>query len=249
MQSLPILTRPDQDVDSCAFTSIAFQVLSKDVVTIQNWSYKRNVTEAPTLLIYGMCGGRAMPNALIRWLSGWVIPSGKRTTFGTICLSREVFLQGRVLRLLELVNRKTTLVPKFAGVIDGEWHYDLHLWEADVYRKNRKCTWKARETGATDALEYVWEHRDEWSHEHEGTGVDEKNGEYSLACKSSLLLWMHICADWYFIGRTKNKLTIPTVYRSNDLRIIISGESSIRIKGKADHQHWRFVDIAYTNDP
>lgn len=148
---------------------------------MQNCTHRHGSGEAPALLIYGMCGGRPMPSTLVQWLMGFIVSGGRRKALGTVSLSREVFLEGRMLHLLEAVNRRTTLVPKFAGVIDGKGHFDLCAWDEDQYRRGKKCAWKEVNTGKTDALEYVWEHRDEWSHEHEGT--DEQSGEYSLACK------------------------------------------------------------------
>ena len=111
IQSLPYLSHPEMDRTSCAFTSLAFQVVSKDTITIHNWTHEHSIGEAPVLLIYGMCGGRAMPSTLVQWLLGFIVPGGKRRTFGTISLSREIFLEGRLLSLLEVVNRRTTLVP------------------------------------------------------------------------------------------------------------------------------------------
>ena len=169
------------DRESYAFTSIDYQVISKSPITITTCNRSREAGEEPALLIYGMCGGRPMPSALIQWLTAWIIPSTRTfKTCGTVCLSKEVFLEGRLLKLLEVVNRKTTLVPKFAGVIDGHTYFDLCAWSEDTYRKNKKCLWTAGGS-AEGHLEYIWEHRDEWSHGHEGS--NEKSAEHSLRCK------------------------------------------------------------------
>ena len=178
IQSLPYLTRPDVDFSSYAFTSIDYRVIASKEITIKNCMQKVNPAEAPALLIYGMLGGRPMPDQLIQWITSFII-AGKRN-FGTVCFNKQIFLEGNLLKRLELVNRRTTLVPKFAGVIDGKSHFDLCAWGDDQYRSKQLCNWR-RTQAPEGVLAYIWEHRDEWSHEHEGT--DEKSGEYSLQCE------------------------------------------------------------------
>ena len=123
-----------------------------------------------------------MPNPLpaIKWLTSWIIPGGRRKNFGTVYLSKEIFLEGRLLRLLEGVNRRTTLLPKFAGIINGRSNFEVWAWDEETHHKNTKCLWEPRESGP-EALEYGWEHYDSWSHEHKGT--DEKKSAYSLSCE------------------------------------------------------------------
>ena len=102
-------------------------------------------------------------------------------TMGITCLSREAFLEGYVLRVLSKVNAISTVVPNFAGVIDGEWHCDLTTWDRHEYRKGKECRWKPLADSASGRVEYEWQHRDDWNHQHEGSS-DEKSGEYHLSC-------------------------------------------------------------------
>jgi hypothetical protein len=131
----------------------------------------------------GMCGGRDLTFVPLQWIPGWVIAGkGKKSSLGTICLSRESFLEGTLLHRLAEINGMTTIVPNFAGVIDGEWNFDLTTWCAHPIRKTKPCNWKP--DGTHDGyLQYAWDHRDGWSHELEGSSGDKKKGEYSIACK------------------------------------------------------------------
>ncbi|KAG8800448.1 hypothetical protein FRC16_002842 [Serendipita sp. 398] len=159
-----------------------------------------------------------------------------QSSLGTVCLSKAAFLEGCLLKNLERVNATTTIVPNFAGVIDGQWNFDLTTWATHAFRKNRACKWKVVECcqhgekeckgakgcagEAHGSLQYIWEHRDGWSHEHEGTSHDENDGQYSIDC------------------RTRNRLTIPTTYRPGALEIKMKGESILTVAGKDECNEW-----------
>ncbi|KAJ7243610.1 hypothetical protein B0H12DRAFT_830295 [Mycena haematopus] len=192
-------------------TSASFQIVSKEVVTIANCMFER---EAPVLMVLGMMGGRPLPTETITWGHGWVIPGSKTPSHGTMCLSRAAFLEGRLLTTLEVVNRRTTVVPRFPGDHEEEWKVHLTTWDDHHYRKNERCNWKRVANGNPGWLEYAWEHRDEWSYEHDGT--HNKAFAYSVLC------------------HTKNQLCIPTAYRPRSLEVILRGESVLRVKRKDD---------------
>ncbi|KAG8805179.1 hypothetical protein FRC17_005690, partial [Serendipita sp. 399] len=73
---------------------------------------------------------------------------------------------------------------------------------------------------AHGTLQFIWEHRDGWSHEHEGTSHDENDGQYSIDC------------------RTRNRLDIPTTYRPGTLEIKLRGESILSVSGKDACNEW-----------
>ncbi|KAJ7258353.1 hypothetical protein B0H12DRAFT_1280739 [Mycena haematopus] len=193
-------------------TSVSFQIVSKDVVTITNCMFGR---EAPVIMVVGMMGGRQLPAATISWGHGWVIPGSRTPSHGTMCLSRAAFLEGKLLPTLEVVNRHTTVVPRFPGDHEEEWKVHLTTWDNHHYRKNERCNWK-KVTGNPGWLEYAWEHRDEWTYEHDGT--QNKAFAYSVLC------------------HTKNQLCIPTAYRPRSMEIILRGESVLRVKRKHDEE-------------
>ncbi|KAL0952771.1 hypothetical protein HGRIS_006999 [Hohenbuehelia grisea] len=194
-------------------TSASFQVVSKTTVTIKNCMSRH---EAPVIMVLGMMCGRPLPPSVILWGSGWVIPGGK--SHGTICLSRASFLEGKLLARLELVNARTTVVPRFPRENEEEYKVYLTTWDHHRYRKSKPCSWTLLSNANPGWLEYGWEHRDEWSYEHEGTR--EQSSGFSVLC------------------HTKNQLCIPTQYRPHSMEIILRGESVLRLKGKDTNENW-----------
>ncbi|KAJ7710708.1 hypothetical protein B0H17DRAFT_1223880 [Mycena rosella] len=210
VHSVPIFTA---GADSFGLTSVTYQVVTKTKVTIETCRHAIKESEAPVILILGMCGSRSMPTIRLQWFQGWVIPGQK--SLGSICLSKEMFLEGRLLKLLALVNKKTTIVPEWAGIVNGEWQYHLTILEKHSRRNNERGSWKFFKR-SDKSLDYIWEHRDEWNHDskHEGFSGEEKHGEYSLSC------------------RTKNMLSIPTYFRQGCLEITFQGVSTLKIAKK-----------------
>ncbi|KAF7343262.1 hypothetical protein MVEN_01758100 [Mycena venus] len=180
-------------------TSASFQIVSKNIVTVANCMFNR---EAPVIMVLGMMCGRPLLSQPISWGHGWVIP----------------WRQSRLLARLEMVNRRTTVVPRFPRENEEEWKVYLTTWDHHRYRKNKQCNWKKVENSNPGWLEYGWEHRDEWSYEHEGTREDAS--AYSVLC------------------HTKNRLCIPTMYRPRSMEIILRGESVLRLKRKNDKENW-----------
>ncbi|KAF8125900.1 hypothetical protein K438DRAFT_2001766 [Mycena galopus ATCC 62051] len=186
--------------DSFGFTDVSFQIVSKEPVTAANCVFHR---EAPVLVVYGMMSGRPMPQAVIQWGHGWVVP-GRIPSHGTVVLSRECFLESKLLAMLEVVNRRTTVVPRFPGADEEEWKVHLTTWDDHHYRRNERCNWKKVAQINPGWLEYAWEHRDEWTYEHEGT--HNQTFAYAVLC------------------HTKNQLCIPTMYRPRSMEIVLRGE-------------------------
>ncbi|KAJ7337547.1 hypothetical protein DFH08DRAFT_939037 [Mycena albidolilacea] len=194
------------------WTAASFQVVSKAVVTVTNCLFEH---EAPVIMVVGMTRGRPLPTQIISWGCGWVGPS---RSHGTVCLSRESFLEGKLLATLELVNRRTTVVPRFPRENEQEWEVYLTTWDHHQYRKNKRCNWQRVEKTTPGWLEYAWNHRDEWSYEHEGTR--EEASAFSVLCQ------------------TRNQLLIPTSYSPRSMEIILRGEALLRLKGKEDKENW-----------
>ncbi|KAJ7246223.1 hypothetical protein C8J57DRAFT_1678479 [Mycena rebaudengoi] len=216
IHSVPVFTTK---VDSFGLTSITYQVVTKTKVTIETCRHSIKESETPVILILGMCGFRSMPTIRLSWFQGWVIPGQK--SLGTICLSRETFLEGRLLNLLALVNKKTTIVPEWAGISNGEWKYELTTLEKHSRRNNERGSWKFLKR-SDKSRDYIWEHHDEWKHDskHEGFSGGEKHGSYSLSC------------------HTTNMLSIPTYFRQGRLEITFQGESTLKIVKKQEDLSW-----------
>ena len=220
VHSVPLFTADCHS--SFGLTSVAHHVTAKSKITIENCSHARKANEAPVVLILGMCGGHELTFVPPKWNAGWVVSGKSQGGLGTVCLSKSAFLESVLLKRLAGINAITTIVPNFAGVVDGKWNVDLTTWSKHKFRKSRECRWKY--VGHSEgALQYVWEHRDGWSHEYEGTSHEVTGGQYTIDC------------------RTRNALSIPTVYRPGVLEMTLKGESSLNISGKDSTQSWRYV--------
>jgi hypothetical protein len=179
IHSVPVFT---VNADSFGLTSVTYQVVTKTKVTVETCRRAIKESETPVILILGMCAFRPLPTIRLPWVQGWVI-SGQKS-LGTICLSRETFLDGHLLKFLALVNKKTTIVPESAGIVNGEWQYRLTTLEKHAFRANERGGWKFAKK-SDKSLEFEYLHSDVWKHaaQHEGFSGEEKTGEYSVLCK------------------------------------------------------------------
>ncbi|KAF7429005.1 hypothetical protein PC9H_008243 [Pleurotus ostreatus] len=198
IHSIPIF--PGQEV--FGLTDATFRVISKETVTVANCVQRHT---SPVLVVFGMTGGRRMPDRHIPWGFGWVFPR----SHGSLCISKEVFLESRLLPSLARINARTTVVPRFPEEDEEEWKVYLTTWDQHRYRKEKSCNWTLLE-GNADWLEYGWEHRDEWKYEHSGT--QETTDGFSVLC------------------HTKNQLVLPTTFHSALMEIKLKGQSILRVK-------------------
>lgn len=180
IHSVPIFC-PGVDLQF-GLTSAEFKVITKTVVTVNNCRRAIPLADAPVILVLGMCGGRPMPPIDIKWLCAWIISTKSNKTIGTLGLSRETFLEGVLLKKLMFINKRTTIVPKMASVINGVWKFELSQWSDHSMLAGTDCRWKLA-SADNGKLVYGWEHRTAWSHEHEETSQDDRNGEYALSCE------------------------------------------------------------------
>lgn len=220
IHTVPIFTADSNS--AYGLTSVAIQTVAKSPITMENCGHIRKSTDAPVVLILGTCGAKPLVLVPPKWNAGMAISGKGQGSLGTISLSKANFLEGVLLKRLAGINALTTIVPNFAGVIDGEWNFELTSWAKHMFRKNRECHWSFK--GHSDgALHYLWEHYDGWNHHHENSHTNEKNGQYSIDC------------------RTRNNLSIPTVYRPGVLQITLTGSSYLKITGQNVKETWRYV--------
>lgn len=179
--SVPLWTQRKVKVNY-ALTDAKHLIVTKNWISTQNCGVSRTVYESPVILILGMTNYSQMPTTTVPWHDNWVMHSRTRKTLGTVYLSNDSFLGAHLLPLLERVNRKTTLIPKFAGAVNGEWLFDVSTWEQDPYRSKQRCNWEKGAGTSENYLEYIWDYYDEWAHRHKATIGDEQNAESALAC-------------------------------------------------------------------
>lgn len=182
LHSSPVFAKPTP----FGLTSIRFQVVSKTEITARTCGHHRREVDKPVLIVLGMMAGRTLPNIPINWgACDWIITGGKQVAAGTLCVAKECFLEGTLLRTLGDLNEKTTLVPTWVSVNDGTHEFELTSW-ADHERlgkKDRRAHW-TRGNDTKDYMEYIWEFHDSTSHEHKQSSGDDKSGEYTLSCES-----------------------------------------------------------------
>ena len=139
--SLPVWTNRLQNHAQVA-TDVKFQVVTKNNITAQTCGISRTVYDSPVILVLAMTNFRSMPSVLVPWHDLWVLWNNKLKVLGSVYMAHGSFADSQLLTLLEHVNRKTTLLPKFAGVVGNEWTFDITTWEQDTYRKNQECAWE-----------------------------------------------------------------------------------------------------------
>ncbi|KAI0916987.1 hypothetical protein AcW1_007702 [Taiwanofungus camphoratus] len=206
------LFKSGTSLPSYALTNIDFHVYSKASIHRHNWAQVPPALE-PAIVILGMTGFKPLPSTHLEFSANWVARVNKGISYGTVSISRNVFMDQRLLKLLARVNAVTTVIPLFHGVENDVWKLHLTTWAQHEFRRNRPCDWKldAEKDGYT---KYKWEHRDGWSYEHEGSS-DIVNGAYTVSCL------------------TRNFVEIPTAVRNSSLNIKVWGELSLEMSFKS----------------
>lgn len=206
-----------------SFTDVDFKVLTKRRIALSTSLRDRENVEAPIVMIYGMCTGRPLPALIDGWTLG-LLPVGKFSV-GTLSLSRRAFLERCVLRHLEAINARTTLVPQTKDVVDGQWPVSLTTWaeREERLRSARGCGWTQVASKEPNSLTYEWQNRDEWKHKHmsRGESFNSGNTEYALECY------------------TRNTVRVPTAYNPAGMVVTVEGTSSIRVYGKTNEEEWK----------
>ncbi|PCH38353.1 hypothetical protein WOLCODRAFT_115316 [Wolfiporia cocos MD-104 SS10] len=200
---------------SYALTSIAWHVYSKAEITRHTWSQVSAVAE-PAIVIVGVTGSRTLPATRLEYSANWVVRVSKTISYGTVSIARSVFMEERLLKLLSRVNSLTTIIPLFSGIDNGVWKLELTTWAEHDWRKGSACNWKPL-AEANGVKKYIWQHRDGWSYEHEGTG-DVANGTYSVSCL------------------TRNFIELPNASRQRSLDIKIWGEVELEMSFSSGNQ-------------
>ncbi|EKM50129.1 uncharacterized protein PHACADRAFT_153519 [Phanerochaete carnosa HHB-10118-sp] len=218
LYTLPVFKAGASLPSANALTDLTFQIYSKIAYDRRNWAAMAKEGE-PALLILGMTQFRALPAAKIEWSGSWIANSTRSVSYGTVCLSKQIFLQERLLGLLAKVNGETTVSSQpFRLECKGAWKLQLTTWAANEDRKKCVCTWKF-DGEADGMLKYKWIHRDGWKYEHEGT-TDITNGTYWVDC------------------HTVNYLEIPTTFTNGQLEIKLRGDVKVSLGVDGGAQKW-----------
>lgn len=115
---------------------------AKTTVTHTNYSLLKP-GEEPAIVILGMTDPKLeLPSRSLRWSANWLFGYGP--SLGTVALSADIFLRGRLLPLLEGINRAATLLPASLDMDGGNWHVELTSWNKkyDSGNKDRLASWE-----------------------------------------------------------------------------------------------------------
>lgn len=101
---------------------------------------------------------------------------------GEVALSRQIFLEGWLLKELSHANRCTTLIPVIHGIGDaGEWQFELITLEEQS--KDRCYEWNEIAVNSSE-IKFEHQNKEMWSYDHVGDlGNSHCNGGYTLSCE------------------------------------------------------------------
>ncbi|KAF8312219.1 hypothetical protein DL93DRAFT_1325415 [Clavulina sp. PMI_390] len=206
------------------FAKATFHIYSKNPITRENYLIIPP-GEEPVIAVLGTVNpATPLPPNNLHWSTRWLYGSG--ATLGTLALSKSVFLEGKLLPLLEGVNRATTLLPAKLDMDAGDWFVELTTWKKKYNdRVNRAASWELMEkTGS--ALQYKWDHSDEYEYNHEGRAGDKDSGSHFLSMK------------------TDNRLTIPTHLKAGQMDITMRGTTTFSIGWHRGEENVRYSSSA-----
>ncbi|KDQ50335.1 hypothetical protein JAAARDRAFT_142195 [Jaapia argillacea MUCL 33604] len=163
-----------------ALTDVSFQVHSTHGSIHHKHEPKWSTTDA-SIFILGMTSFRRPPSTPVDFTANWIAQAREGLSHGIVSLSKKLFLEDHLLRILAKVNAETTIVPVFPAVDgEGDWHLELTTWSKR--RKGKECRWELVRDHER-RIGYKWENCDKWIYEHEGADEDGDNGVYAMACK------------------------------------------------------------------
>ncbi|KAF8884776.1 hypothetical protein BD779DRAFT_1739314 [Infundibulicybe gibba] len=189
------------------------------------------------LILLGMTGFRPLPSGRLEYSTEWFVKNRKTVTHGTVCLSKKVFLEQRLLALLSRVNATTTIVPffprsesgGFVTLFDGhegsEWGLALTTWARHSRKQsmavigNCSVALKATISGTTLT-----------------SGATNTKGLSGISIMALTPL--------LFPGRVKNHLRLPTTANHGSLDIVMTGEIDIVLGFKGACACWESKAVA-----
>lgn len=164
-----------------ALTDVVFHIYAQSTIGRYNWGQISSSTE-PALVILGMTNYRVLPALYLKYVGSWLIRATRGISYGSIALSKRVFLEERLRPLLSRINAVTTIVPLPFTIENGNWKLELTTWADSSVRRGSDSNW-VLEQADSGVLKYYWKHLDGWTFLHEGSD-SSTNGSYNVLCKS-----------------------------------------------------------------
>ncbi|KAF9822043.1 hypothetical protein IEO21_00037 [Rhodonia placenta] len=215
LHTVPVWTS-EKDCPTYAFTDVAFHIYSSATISRQSLTSVTDILE-PAIIVLGMTNFHRMLHRRLAYSADWVIRANKGATYGTLALSREVFLERAILKSLSGINAMTTVIPLVSPVDEnGTWSPRLSTWALDEQHKSQECRWISQTPDADGRLKYEWNHHVDFKYEHKGSGV--VMGAHAVACT------------------TNNRLQLPPATRSGRFEIKISGKVLLNVSFASENQ-------------
>lgn len=207
-----------------ALTDLLFHVYCETEVTRQTFTSQSRSKE-PVMMIMGMTGNRPLPAVNLKLSANWIARAGRLCQFGTVCVSADILLKSRLLRLLSDVNAITTMIPVFAGVNGDNWNLELVPWYEHNLRRLQPSTFVLCNDRS---LQYAWYHQESWTYEHLGSMFSSKE-LYTVSCAWFFALPVKSYLIDAVSGITENFLEIPTTFKQGMTEIKLSGSVKLSV--------------------
>ncbi|PSR75858.1 hypothetical protein PHLCEN_2v8772 [Hermanssonia centrifuga] len=213
LHTVPVWNTGAPSLPSNALTKVEFHIHSKAVV------HGGQVAKEAVIVIPGTVGSRQLPPPHGRqsWLDKWVVYATKGKLYGSVALSKRLFLGERLLSVLSHVNAITTLVPLPFSLRNGGWNVQLTTWAEGEAGRGGDSKWEL-DKEISGVLQYKWQHVGGWVYHYKGNDV----GDHRFSVTSV----------------TNNTLHIPTDFQRDITNIKLHGEVILRLEVAAAAQSW-----------
>ncbi len=163
-----------------ALTEAIFHIYSQTTIDRYSWGQISPANE-PVIVVLGMTNDRILPSLSLKYFTSIIMRATRGISYGTVALSKRVFLEERLRPLLSRINAVTTIVPLPFAIENGEWKLELTTWAENVTRRGSDSNW-ILDKAEPGVLKYSWKHLDGWTYRHEGSDTIT-NGSYSVLCE------------------------------------------------------------------
>ncbi|KAM5533454.1 hypothetical protein V8D89_012892 [Ganoderma adspersum] len=227
ISSIPVW-KSGKSLPSYALTGVAFDVYSKVEITRHNWTHVTPGTE-PIIVVLGITGFRKLPSRNLDFSTGWVVQSNKGFSHGTISISKRVFIEERLLHLLERINGLTTVIPSTPDMLQGFKGLSLKSWAEHEQRKDRPSKWKLQPSDGDGYLKYLWEHSEEWTYKLRGNS-NMMSAIQGISCI------------------TRNYVELPTAVKQGAMHIKISGNVTLNLTLQTTQQYTASASVDWSTN-
>ncbi|GJE96750.1 hypothetical protein PsYK624_129560 [Phanerochaete sordida] len=198
---------------------MTFQVYANKAIstTPYTWSDNSRLYQ-PIIVIVGTCSNRQTLSSGFQYSTEWVAHAGRFSSCGTVGISADLFLRGKLLPIVSEINAATTIIPNFSGIKQSQWNLALTTWSEHRDRKDEPPPPPSAVDGSPDEpLKFLWKHHDKLNYEHTSPSQHIADGVYTVTCD------------------TENSLEIPTIYKQGTMAIDLRGKVTLQLDVHLDN--------------